>query len=428
MRFDDLGYDGRVEGLITRHAEPLARSMLAHSPGLVIEGARQVGKSTLARQLVDGRNAILTTLDDEQTRAAVAEDMPGFLAQATDGTLVIDEIQRLPEITLAIKAAIDRDRRPGRFILTGSASLLRLRGLADSMAGRVLRLPLYGFSQGELRDRPDDFVTRVVTTDPSELVRYRSDSARQNYAEIIGRGAYPDSQPLPSPLRGRWLDSYLAGIVRRDLGELRRQVDPSRTESLLRALAGNQSGELVKARLATATSIPAATVTSYLDLLTDVGLVATIGPWTPNLAKREVGRRKAYVIDSGLGTRLARISSEQLARFDHGEAFGSFLEGFVATELLRQQTWSGEEFELFHYRDRAGLDVDLVAELTGGRVIGIDVKASTSLRRGHFDGLRALRDRLGDRFVAGVVLNTGAEGYRYAERLYGLPIDALWSL
>jgi predicted AAA+ superfamily ATPase len=281
--------------------------------------------------------------------------VPGFLAQAPDGTPVIDEIQRLPETTLAMKAAIDRDRRPGRFILTEFASPLRLRGLADSTADRVLRLPLYGFSQGELRDRPDDFVARVVTTDPSELVRYRTDSARQDYTEMIGRGAYPDAQRLPSPLQGRWLDSYLAGIVRRDLRELRRQVDPSRAESLLRALAGNQPGELVKARLATATSIPAATVTSDLDLLADVGLLATVRPWTPNLAKREVGRRKAYTIDSDLATRLARITTEQFVRFDHGEAFGSFFEGLVATELLRQQTSSGEEYELFHYRDRAGL-------------------------------------------------------------------------
>lgn len=414
--------------LVPRHAAPLARELLASSPGLIIEGARQVGKSTLAQQLVAGSDAVVTTLDDPATRASALEDMPGFVGQAGDRTLVVDEIQRLPELTLAIKAAIDRDRRPGRFVLTGSSSLLRVRGLADSLAGRVLRLGLYGLSQGELAGTDDDLVARLAGPDLADLPNYRTTTTRKDYARLVGRGSYPEAVTLSPAVHRRWLDSYLDAIVRRDLGELRREVNPARAEAILRALAGNQSGELVKARLATTASIPAATITGYLDLLQDVGLVATIPPWTPNLVKREVGRRKALLLDSALAVRLARVTPEQLERFDHGEAFGSFLEGFVAAELMKQRTWTAEEFDLFHYRDRAGAEVDLVLELTGGRVIAIEVKAAGSFAGAHFRGLRTLRDQLGKRFVAGIVLNTGAEGYRYGERLYGLPIDALWSL
>ncbi|WP_029138058.1 ATP-binding protein [Nakamurella lactea] len=416
-----------MSSLVKRHVEHLARELMAYSPGLIIEGARQVGKSTLAGQLVDGSDALIVTLDDQQVRSAAAEDMPGFLAQAGRRTMVIDEIQRLPELTLAVKSSIDSDRTAGRFILTGSASLLRARGLADSLAGRVLRLQLYGLSQGELHPRNDDFAARL-TADTDRLPEYRTTTTRADYAALIGRGAYPEVQDLPETARRRWLDSYLDRIVRRDLADLRREINPARTESLLRALAGNQSGELVKARLAAATSIPASTVTSYLDLLHDVGLFTTIPPWTPNLAKREVGRQKSLIVDSALATRLARVTTDQLQRLDHGEAFGGLLEGFVGAELLRQQTWTAQEFQLFHYRDRDGLEVDFVLELTGGQVIAIEVKGSTSFNRNQFHRLREIRERFGDRFIAGIVLNTGTTGYRYGDRLYGLPVDALWSL
>lgn len=416
-----------MSDLISRHSESLARDLLSHTPGLIIEGARQVGKSTLAGQLVAGSETLTVTLDDRQTRSAAEEDMVGFLAQAGRRTMVIDEIQRLPELTLAIKAAIDADRTPGRFILTGSASLLRARGLADSLAGRVLRLQLYGLSQGELRSTADDFATKIVAA-PERLPEYRTATGRADYATLIGRGAYPEVQSLPSSVRRRWLDSYLDGIVRRDARDFRREVDPARTESLLRALAGNQSGELVKARLATATSIPAVTVTGYLDLLKDVGLVTTIPPWTPNLTKREVGRHKSLVIDSALATRLARVTPEQLQTLGHGEAFGSLLEGYVAAELIRQQTWTEQEFEVFHYRERDGLEVDLILELSGGQIIAIEVKGSTSFNRKQFHGLREVRERAGTAFLAGIVLNTGTTGYRFGDRLYGLPVDALWSL
>jgi predicted AAA+ superfamily ATPase len=428
MRFNGLGYACGMSALVTRHCMPLVRELLAHSPGLVIEGARQVGKSTLAAQLVAGTGAVVVTLDDEQTRDAAVADMAGFVAQAGSRPLVIDEIQRLPELTLAVKAAIDRDRTQGKFILTGSASLLRVRGLADSMAGRVMRIELLGLSQGELAGRRDDFAARLADIDPAAIPRYCTEMTRSGYVQAVGRGAYPEAQALPANVLRRWTDSYLGGIVRRDLTELRREVNPARTMSLLRALAGNQSGELNKARLAAETAIPAATITGYLDLLTDVGLLATIPPWTPNLEKREVGRSKSLVVDSGLAVRLARVTADQLERFDHGEAFGAFLEGFVAAELLRQRTWTEREFDLFHYRDRTGTEVDLVLELADGGVIAIEVKSATSYSGHQFRGLARLRDRLGERFLYGIVLGTASAGYRFADRLYGLPIDALWRL
>jgi predicted AAA+ superfamily ATPase len=415
-----------VPTFVDRHLAVTATEMLEHSPGIVLEGARQVGKSTLARRLAP--DALVLNFDEEQTRAAATHDLPGLIDRAGGRPIIIDEIQRLPESTLPIKVAIDGDRRPGRFILTGSASYLRVRGLADSLAGRVIRLPLYPLSQGELRQGPDDFTSGITRSEQSVLTDFATELGRDDYITAIASGGYPEASAAAPGFRRRWIDSYVDNLLRRDLTEMRRDVDPARAAAILRALAGSQASELVKARLAERTSVPPVTITGYLDLLADAGLIHAVAPWTPNLAKREVGRSKCIVVDSALALRMARLSEDQLGQIEYGEALGAFLEAFVVGEVLRQRSWTATEFDLFHYRDRAGVEVDLVLELSGGRVIAIEVKAASSFRSAQFTGLRKLRDQLGDRFLAGVVLNTGRHGFRLDDRLYGLPVAALWEL
>jgi len=421
-----------VDTLIPRHAEGLARELLDLFPGLVVEGARQVGKSTLAAMLVQGRDATVLNLDDEPTRTVAVSDPQWFVAQAGSGILVIDEIQRVPELTLAVKAAIDRDQRPGRFVLTGSASLLRVRGLADSLAGRAGRLTLFGLSQGERERRLDDFVATVAASladgRDEQLTAFTSQTAREDYAQRVCTGGYPRVQGLPERSRRLWLDAYVDGLVHRDLAELRREYDPRRAMAVLRFLAARPSAELVKARLAQDAELPASTATGYLDLLEAVGLTTVLPSWTTNLTRRQTKRAKTLLLDSGLAARLSRLTADHLSQVRYSESFGALLESFVTAELLRQRTWSAEEYELFHYRDRDGSEVDLVIELADGRVIGIEVKASTTYRGDQFNGLRTMRDLLGDRFAGGFVLSTATTGYRYSDRLYGLPVSALWSL
>lgn len=412
--------------VLARHAAPVATEMLAHFPGVVIEGARQVGKSTLAAAIA-APGAVLLTLDDAQTRAAAAADQAGFVAQAGERQLVIDEIQHVPELTLAVKASIDRDRRPGRFILTGSASLLRVRGTADSLAGRVGRLALHGLSRGEAAATPDDFVAAVIR-DPAAILDCTSAMSRGDYAQLLAAGAYPEVRTASARIRDKWFDGYLQGVIGRDLPQLRREVRPARTMAVLRTLAGRQSAELVKATLAQETAVPASTITGYLDLLHDVGLVMSLPPWSPKLADREVGRPKTFVIDSGLAMWLARVTAEQITGLTYSQGLAGLLESFVAAELARQRTWSAHSFQLFHYRVRDKGEIDLIVELRDGSVIAIEVKSSTSFSRGDFKWLQQLRDDLGERFLAGIVLNTAATGYRYADRLWGAPIAALWEL
>lgn len=383
-----------------------------------------MGKSTLAQQLVE--DPFVLNLDVPQVLDAVTADTMGVLQRAGDRTVLIDEIQLFPELTRSIKAIVDADRRPGRFILTGSASLLRVKGTQDSLAGRVSRLGLFGFSQGELLGVHDDFVTGLFAG--GDFAGFATRIERDDYVEMCARGSYPPAVGLDDDLRRAWLDDYVSGLVHRDLGEIRRQVQPERAEAVLRLLATEQANETVKSRLAERVGLAATTVTGYLDLLDSVQLYYPLRPWTPNLSKREVGRSKSLVIDSGLAMRMARVTARQLRGLLYQESFGRFLEGFVVSELMRQRTWSRTPYDLYHYRDHDGAEVDLVVETDEGDVIGIEVKAASSFSARQFSGLSTLRDLLGDRFRAGIVLNTGREGYHYSQKLWGLPISALWEL
>ncbi|MFZ1410943.1 MAG: ATP-binding protein [Micropruina sp.] len=410
-------------GLLPRKAAAVGRELLSAFPAVVIQGARQVGKSTLARQLVEERTAVMVTLDDRRTREAAAADEIAFVEQCPDGVLVIDEVQREPELLLAIKASIDRDRRPGRFLLTGSADLLTVKGRTDSLAGRAATLRLRALSQGELGGHPEDFIHSLLTG--SATPHFSTHWTRSDYVAALTQGGYPDVRGLSPRLRNAWLDSYLERVLERDATLLPSGGHSRRLRSVLSLLAANQAGELVKARIAEGADIPRNTLTAYLDVLRSVYLVDELPPWTANLTKREVGRPKAFVGDSALALRLNRQTEHQLLPLT-SDVIGGPFEAFVASELLKQKSWSEQDYQLFHFRDRDGLEVDLVLELDDGRIIAIEVKASSSYRSEHFAGLRYLRDKLGDRFLAGVVLGMSGTGYQYADRLFGLPAAALW--
>ncbi|NCD20608.1 MAG: ATP-binding protein [Actinobacteria bacterium] len=408
--------------LLPRRTVGVGRELLSVFPAVVIQGARQVGKSTLARQLVEDRTSVVVSLDDRRTRDAAAADEVAFVEQCPDGVLVIDEVQREPELMLAIKASIDRDRRPGRFLLTGSADMLTVKGRTDSLAGRAATLRLRGLSQGELAGHPEDFVAWLLSGAPH---RFATEWNRARYAAAMAQGGYPDVRDLGRRLRHAWLDSYFDRVLERDAPLLPSGGQSRRLRSVLTLLAANQAGELVKARIADGADIPRNTITAYLDVLRSVYLVDELPPWTRNLTKREVGRPKAFVGDSALALRLNRVTEQQLLPLT-SDAIGGLFEAFVASELLKQQSWSDEDYQLFHFRDRDGAEVDLVIELDDGRIIAIEVKASSTYRSEHFAGLRFLRDSLGDRFIAGVVVGMSDSGYQYADRLYGLPAAALW--
>jgi len=411
--------------LIPRHQFSWGTELLDTFPVVVIQGARQVGKSTFASQLMRGRQHVTANFDRADDRENASADPHSFVELAERGTLVIDEVQRASEVLLAIKASVDRDRRPGRFLLTGSSDLLRLSRTPDSLAGRAVTLELHGFSRGELSGTKEDFARRVRNR---EFTAFEEPSPwkRADYIEMLTRGGFPEAQHLEGRLRNAWFDSYLTRILKRDIGDVSRGLSSGRLDAVLRLISANQGGELVQARLADALAMPKSSIASYLSALQTIYLTHSLPPWRANLTKREIGRHKVSVSDSGLAMRLAALRTSALESLSQSSLVGMHLEAFVTSELVKQSGWSTEEFRLFHFRDRNGLEVDIVIEYDDGSVYLIEVKASATYRSEHARGIRALAERLGDRFIGGAVLGFGTQPVFMGDRIWGLPIGAIW--
>lgn len=407
-----------------RKIEENLETALADTPVVLLHGARQTGKTTLARDLAARRpEARYFTLDDAAVLAVAAADPAGFVAQSGAGMVVIDEIQKAPALLPAIKLAVDRDRRPGRFLLTGSAQVLLVPAVSDSLAGRMQILTLWPFSQGEIDETPEGFIDAAFA-DPPPSLRDEPPDAPSLRRRIL-RGGYPEVVARPSEARRRaWFAAYLTAILERDVRDLANIAGLTEMPRLLALLAVRAGGLLNKAELSRESGLAYATLNRYLALLEMTFLLRLVPAWSANLGKRLTRAPKIALCDSGLQAHLAGVTEDRLTR-EPGLA-GPLLETFVAMELSKQATWARTPASLFHFRTAAGREVDLVLEDDAGRVVAIEVKASTSFGRKDVAGLRALADDLGSRFHRGVLLYAGETVVPVGEKLWALPVSALW--
>jgi len=410
--------------LVRRHAERRVRETLADTPVTVIQGARQVGKSTLARQVL--LDTPLLSLTNPPTLAAARADPVGFVRQRPGGLLAIDEVQRAPELILAIQDAVEEDRRPGRFLITGSANLLNLRGAQESLAGRAETVELYGLSQGEVNGRVETFIDRLLAGDALALRTGGFSLARSDYAQIICAGSYPEPRERTETRRRAWFDNYLSRVLTRDANDVSKLLHLGQLPRLFRLLAAQSSGELVRARIATDAGIPPSSLPAYLRLLEDLYLIHILPAWGENLTRRETDWPKLAVLDTGVVARLNNVRAEALGPARVSVLAGDLFETFVAGELRRGLGWAERSASLFHLRTRDGIEVDIVVEDDERNVAGIEVKASSSVESSDFRGLRFLQAKLGERFRHGVVLYTGDKALPFGDRLTALPIQALW--
>lgn len=413
-------------GFVRRNALPTLAETLADTPITVIQGARQVGKSTLAAELVEQRGGVLVSLDDAVALDAARSDPDGFLDLANGALLGIDEIQRAPELVRALKAAVDSDRRPGRFLITGSADLLDVPGVSDSLAGRAETVPLFGFSQGEIAGVVDDFVGNVIYGGDEWIGSRTSELEREEYLTILCAGGYPEALRRHERARERWFENYLTRLLRRDAAEVSRLQHIDRLGVLIRLIAANNAGELVQAHLARDAGVPETSLAPYLKLLESLYLIHRLPSWNANLTKRVVARPKVALLDSGLGAHLIGQTPGSLSAPSGLKYVGGLLEGFVGAELCKQRTWSSSRFGLHHFRDRDGGEVDLIIEAANGDLIAVEVKAAKSVHEGDFRGLERVRDRSGPAFKAGVVLHVGRRTHSFGDRLWSMPLDAIW--
>ncbi|MEV7629176.1 ATP-binding protein [Actinoplanes sp. NPDC089786] len=409
--------------LLPRRVESQIAAALADTRVVLVSGARQAGKSTLVRVVAGDRVAERRDLDRAQDRAAALADPVGFVDSAE--LLAIDEIQRAPDLLLAIKASVDADPRPGRFLLTGSSRLFGMVAAPDALPGRMETVELWPFSQGELDGQPDGFVDAIFTLGPE--LRHESTVTRAGYAARIVRGGLPEATSRDdAKRRQRYLDAYVQSLIERDVRQLSDIHHKGELRKLVRLLAARSATIIAANALESALGLSRSTIARYLQALEEIFLIKRIPGWSRNLGTRATAAPKLVFVDSGIAANEVGVDARALLR--PGAPFGPLLESFVISELARQLTWSASAVDLSHYRDHSKFEVDAVLENRSGQVVGIEVKAATTVGPDDFRGLRRLAGRLGDDFVAGVVLHTGTSTLPFGEKLRAVPVSALWEV
>lgn len=410
-----------------RFLRPLLLAVLEDTPVVFLNGARQTGKSTLVRDLAEGeRPARYLTFDDAAVLAAARHDPAGFVA-GLEGPVILDEVQLVPDIFPALKFAVDRDRRPGRFLLTGSANVLLLPRVSESLAGRMEILTLWPLSQGEIEGVDENLVDRLFSAQFTlPKLPPKGAGTRADLLDRVVRGGYPEALGRRTEERRReWFGAYITTILQRDVREMANIEGLTELPRALTLLATRASSLHNLADISRDIDIPQSTLRRYLTLLEATFLLAPLPAWSSNLGRRMIKAPKLALSDTGLLTYLLGANKERLTA--DSSALGRSLENFVVTELRKQSSWGETKPQLFHFRTQTGQEVDVVLEDAAGRLVGVEVKASATVTGGDFKGLHALREMTGNRFTRGVLLYTGTEAVPFGSDLFALPIASLWS-
>lgn len=408
--------------LVERAARSAVTEALEDTRVVFIMGARQVGKSTLANEIASQEHpAHIITLDNKTSRDAAEADPTGFIAGLPRPTLV-DEVQRAPELLLAIKEAVDRDMRPGQFLLTGSANVLNNRRVKDALTGRMEIITLWPLGQHEIHSTPKNLLDLLFAGKPPQI-----DAApvgREAFVDIVAAGGYPEALRREGRRRERWFRDYVDTTLDRDLRDVSDALRLDQMPRLLRLLATQSAGMLNYSTLAERLQLHPTTVRSYVQLLETVFLVHRLPAWRPGLGAREVATPKVHLVDSGLLAYLLGADIKRIATDD--QVTGKALETFVAMELVKLAQSASLDTRLYHYREGRD-EVDVVLESRSGDIVAAEVKASATPDRKSRRGLEKLRDAAGVRFRSGVVFYTGRQTVPLGDRLWAVPVSGLWT-
>ncbi|MEJ8836195.1 ATP-binding protein [Ramlibacter sp. AN1133] len=406
-----------MEDYHPRWLEQRLQDALGDTPVVLVNGARQTGKSRMTEVLSVRRGGRYFTLDDPTLLAAARGDPLSFIHGAADALLVIDEVQKAPALFAAIKRSVDRERRPGRFLLTGSADVLTLPQAAESLAGRMEILALQPLARGEIAHRAPAFIEPLFANQPEALLAPGTTTVPQ----MVTTGGFPEVQLRPAPDRQRaWFGAYVTAVTERDIRDRSNIADATALPRLLQLVAARSGALTNVAELARASGVPQATLHRYLALLESSFLFQPLPAWHANLGKRLIKAPKAYLVDSGLACALTGASDA--ATVQAAPHFGGLLETWVLGELRREAAALPSPPRLYHYRSAGGVEVDFVIEDAAGRVAAVEVKATRSLGDRHLNGLRDLETALGKRFACGVVLYAGQDKVRFGDKLWAVPI------
>lgn len=405
--------------LYPRWIKPRIDEALLDTRVVLLTGPRQAGKTTLVRQFAE-RGLHYLTLDDELTLLSAREDPVGMIRDLDRA--VIDEIQRAPQLLLAIKKTVDEDRRPGRFLLTGSANLMALPSIADSLAGRMETLSLLPLSQSEIENRPANwveniFLGKILTADPPVLGK--------ELVERVLRGGYPEAVARPTAKRRlAWARQYIDAIIQRDVRDVAEVDKLDQLPRFLRALAQTAGQMCNYSELGGQVGLDGKTVSRYIGVFEKMYLLKRIDVWARNRLKRVVKTPKLQFIDSGLLAMLIDVGVKDV-HMDKSR-FGHVLESFVFGELLKQTTTADNDYRLLYYRDADKFEVDVVIENAAGQLVGVEIKASATVKERDLRGLKKLASLAGDRFKAGVLLYDGDDTRPLGSNVWAAPLATLW--
>lgn len=408
-----------------RSLKPKLEKAFSRSRVILLNGARQVGKTTLMKEICLEKGYFYLTFDDMAILSAAKNDPKGFIA-GLQKPIILDEIQRVPELFLAIKMDVDTHQDKGRYALTGSANPLLLPKLGDSLAGRMEIFDLYPLSQGELHNTTEVFIDNIFDYKFNPLSIKTKEFSKQELYKAILKGGYPEIQNYDEEDRSNWFKSYVSTILDRDVRDISNIEGLSQFPLLLKLLASRPGTLLNVADLSRSIKSSNPTIHRYLTLLQTIFFIRYQQPWHANLGKRLVKAPKTYFVDTGLLSYLLGINLE--GAMANPYLMGGVLENFVVNELIKQASWSKARVSFYHFRTSDGVEVDIVMENAAGEIIGIEVKSSSTVTTQDFKGLSYLAEELGDKFIRGIVIYTGTTSYPHSEKICALPISALWSV
>ncbi|GAB6113248.1 ATP-binding protein [Desulfomicrobium salsuginis] len=407
--------------LYPRFIRPRLLEALADAPVVLIHGPRQCGKTTLARQAGETVGFDYISFDDDVQRAAAQSDPVGYVADLS-ARVILDEIQRVPELFTALKAAVDARREPGRFILTGSANVLLIPRLADSLAGRMEILRLHPLAQAELSGKNPEFLTALLQGRFKAGITGRR--LGRDLAERVAAGGYPPAlKRTAAKRRAVWYRDYAETLVQRDIRDLARISQMDALPRLLTLAAGQTARLLNVSDLSAPFQVTRPTIREYVTLLSRIFLLEELPPWHSNRLSRLIKTPKLHLGDTGLACALLGLDADAL--WNDRAVFGQVLETFIYQELRRQAGWLDDAISFSHFRDKDKTEVDIVLEC-GGRIAGVEVKASSTVTANDFKGLRKLQQAVENRFAAGIIMYDGEAVVPFGNQLYAVPICCLW--
>lgn len=408
-----------LPSLYPRRIEQRLAEALLDTPVVLLAGPRQAGKTTLVRQ-VAAKGLRYLTLDDELTLLAARADPVGLIRSLDRA--VIDEIQRAPQLLLAIKKSVDEDRRPGRFLLTGSANLMALPLVADSLAGRMETLSLMPLSQTEIEGHSANWIDQAFA---GQLLKTDSLALGDALTDRVLRGGYPEAITRDSAKRRMaWARQYVDALIQRDVRDVAGIDKLDQLPRFLNALAQTAGQMCNYSQLAGQVGLDGKTAARYAGVFETMYLLRRVDVWARNRLSRVVKTPKLQFIDAGLLAMLMNLGIEEVRR--DRSRFGQVLETFVFGELLKHITSAEGDYQLLYYRDADRVEVDIVIENAAGQLVGVEVKASATVKASDLRGLSKLAALAGDQFKLGVLLYDGAETLPLGDGIWAAPLSSLW--